>query len=300
MNPPDARPSDEEFERHRRRLFGLAYRMLSSAADAEDVVQDAYLRWTQAHAIEVPLAWLTTVVTNLCLNRLTSARAQRESYPGPWLPEPVLTDDGALGPLDAVEQRESVALGVLILLERLSPAERAVFVLCEAFGYPHREIAEILHVEEAHSRQLLRRARQHVDAKRGRFPTDEATHRRIVEAFIAAARSGDMERLRELLSDDVVVWTDGGGRTAARRPIRGRDRVLRYVLGIGGRPEVRRTSNEIAHVNGEPALLVWDGGTLTAVVAVEVTGDRIDTVRMLTNEAKLGYAATQSRIRPGS
>src|SRR5690606_3716848 len=144
------------------------------------------LRWSGAESVRTPGAWLTRVATNLCLNHLASARVRRESYPGPWLPEPVLTDDGALGPLEALEQRESVSLGLLILLERLSPAERAVFVLHEAFGYGHREIAEMLGIGEAHSRQHLRRARGHLGRDRQRFRADGARHARTVEAFIGA------------------------------------------------------------------------------------------------------------------
>jgi RNA polymerase sigma factor (sigma-70 family) len=183
------------FEASRQRLFGLAYRLLGEATEAEDVVQDAYLRWMNSHDVAVPEAWLTTVVTNLCLNRLTSARARRESYVGPWLPQPVVTADGALGPLETVELRDSVSLGVLVLLERLTPAERAVFVLREAFGHSHREIAAILAMEEAHSRQLYRRARDHVGNPRKRFDADQRDRDRILQSLLAASADGDVARL---------------------------------------------------------------------------------------------------------
>jgi RNA polymerase sigma-70 factor (ECF subfamily) len=285
------------FEEHRSRLFGLAYRMLGSASEAEDIVQDAYLRWSGAESVRAPGAWLTKVVTNLCLNHLASARVRRESYAGPWIPEPVLTEDGTLGPLEAVEQRESVSLGVLVLLERLSPVERAVFVLREAFGYSHREVAGILDIAETYSRQLLRRARGHLDDDRQRFRTDQARHTRTVEAFISAARAGDVSGLEKLLAEEVVAWSDGGGATAARRPVRGRQKVLRYLLGIGARPEALRITSEVAQVNGEPALLIRDAGELRAVVAVEVSEDGIVAIRTVINERKLAFVTAQDRDR---
>ena len=168
-----------EFERHRSKLFGLAYRMLGSAEEAEDVVQDTFLRWHQASTVESPWAWLAKVATNLCVNRLTSARARRESYVGSWLPEPVLTAGGALGPLDSAEQREFVSLAFLVLLERLNPVERAVFVLREAFDYSHREVAEVIDSSEANSRQLYTRARRRLTEARGRSDRRwDQSHRR--------------------------------------------------------------------------------------------------------------------------
>ncbi|MFE0024460.1 RNA polymerase sigma-70 factor [Amycolatopsis sp. NPDC059021] len=270
--------------------------MLGSAAEAEDIVQDAFLRWHGADRdrIEAPSAWLAKVVTNLCLNRLSSAQVKRESYVGPWLPEPVLTGDGALGPLETVEQRDSVSLGVLILLERLTPPERAVFVLREAFGHQHREIAEILEIDEAHSRQLHLRARKHVADARTRFAAESEQQRRIVERFLAATLDGDVAGLEKLLAEDVVSWADGGGTvTAARRPIVGKDRVLRYLLGMSGRPEVALVRTEIAEVNGHPAVLFHVGDVLMAVLAPEVDGDRVTAVRMVVNPAKLAFVTTQ-------
>ncbi|MFC4375087.1 RNA polymerase sigma factor SigJ [Nocardia halotolerans] len=279
------------FEENRPRLFGLAYRLLGSATDAEDMVQSAYLRWHGADWVEAPGPWLNKVVTNLCLNQLTSARARRETYPGPWLPEPVLTDSGALGPLDTVEQRESVSMALLVLLERLTPTERAVFVLREAFDYSHREIADILGIDAAHSRQLHHRAHTHVGRHRNRFATDDARHHRIVAEFFVAARSGDAASLERLLAADVVSWIDGGGATAARRPIQGRDRVLRYLLGVGRRPEMLRVTSETAPVNGEPALLVFDREELRAVITLELEGGRIIALRTIADKDKLAFAA---------
>jgi RNA polymerase sigma-70 factor (TIGR02957 family) len=285
------------FEEQRPWLFGVAYRMLGSAVEAEDVVQDAFIRWhrTDRSAIAVPQAWLTRVVTNLCVNRLASARAQRECYVGPWLPEPVLTGDGALGPLETVEQRELVSMGVLVLLERLTPLERAVFVLREAFGYSHRQIAEIVGVEEAHCRQLHRRAHQHVSQARPRFPADEALHRRIVERFVAATVHGDLAGLERLLAEDVTSWADGGGTvTAARRPVTGRAKVLRYLLGMSARPEAGLVRAEILEVNGSPAALLWTADVLAAVLAPEVAGDRVAGIRFVLDPAKLAFSAAQS------
>lgn len=284
----------EVFEDQRSRLFGLAYRMLGSATEAEDVVQDAFLRWHKADRVEVPAAWLTKVVTNLCLNRLTSARATRERYVGTWLPEPVLTDGGVLGPLETVEQRDMVSLGFLVLLERLSPPERAVFVLREAFGHHHREIAEILDFDEAHSRQLHSRARKHIAEVRKRFAADQEQHRRIVDRFLAATLEGDVAGLERLLADDVVSWADGGGQTtAARRPIVGKDKVLRYLLGFHARPEAALVATKVAEVNGEPAALIWFGDGLAAVFAPEINDGVITAVRLVINPAKLAYADAQ-------
>ncbi|MEW9546954.1 RNA polymerase sigma-70 factor [Nonomuraea sp. NPDC050783] len=285
------------FEEQRWRLFGLAYRLLGSAAEAEDMVQEAYLRWNRAaDTVEEPSAWLTKVVTNLCLTHLTSARARRESYVGPWLPEPVLTGGGALGPLETVEQRESVSLGVLVLLERLSPMERAVFVLREAFGHSHAEIAGVLGIEEAHSRQLHRRARAHVGEPRKRFDSDEEQRRRIVRGFLAAAAEGDLAGLERMLAEDAVAWADGGGVVSAvRKPVLGRVQVARYLRGLYRRPESAEASFEVAEVNGEFAVLVrWAAtGELFGVMTAEVADGRVTTIRVQVNPGKLAYATGQ-------
>ena len=284
------------FEEHRGLLYGLAYRMLGSAADAEDVVQDAYLRWRGADIdrIATPPAWLATVVTNLCRNRLTSARARRERYTGPWLPEPVPTADGALGPLETVERRDSVSLGLLHLLERLTPAERAAFVLRTAFGYGHRDIAGVLDVEEAHARQLYRRARARVDAAERRFPVDPARHRDVVERFYAAVLHGDLPGLERLLADDVTSWADGGGReTAARHPVTGRARVARYLTGLAAHPRAVGVTATVAEVNGAPALVVRQDGELRAIMVADAAGGRVIGVRTVVNPDKLAFAAAR-------
>lgn len=284
-----------EFEGQRGRLFGLAYRLLGSAAEAEDVVQDAYLRWHGADhgAIAAPAAWLAKVVTNLALNRLTSARAHRERYIGPWLPEPVLTADGTLDPLESAQRRDSVSLGLLVLLERLTPTERAVFVLREAFGYGYRDIAAILAESEPNCRQLYRRAKQRIGEERPRFRPERAHLQRLVERFIAAARDGDVRALERLLAADVTSWADGGGQvTSARRPVHGADRVARYLAGAAVK---FGTGLDLvfAEVNGEPAVLGMSGGHLLGVMSVEVSGGQIAAVRLITNPAKLAFAARQ-------
>jgi RNA polymerase sigma-70 factor (TIGR02957 family) len=279
----------EEFERHRSKLFGLAYRMLGSAEEAEDVVQDAFLRWHQASAVESPWAWLAKVATNLCVNRLTSARARRESYVGSWLPEPVLTAGGVLGPLDSVEQREFVSLAFLVLLERLNPVERAVFVLREAFGYSHREVAEVIDSSEANSRQLYTRARRRLTEACGRSDRrpDQARRRDLVESFLAAAQQGDLPGLEKVLAEDVTVWVDGGGRVgAARRPISGVSRVARYLVGslsIAGEG-VRLSA---AEVNGALGLLARAGEELVGVLVPETSEGRISGIRIIANPDKL-------------
>jgi RNA polymerase sigma-70 factor (ECF subfamily) len=302
------------FTAQRPRLFGLAYRMLGSAHDADDALQDAWLRWSGADTASVanPAAWLTTTVTRLCLNRLTSASARHETYPGPWLPEPVLTPDRVLGPDDTAAQRDSVSLALLLTLERLTPAERAVHVLREAFAYPHREIAQIVGVSEANARQLHTRARRrlaeaHTDpvgldeAAPGRAPGHQERRHwvRLVESFLAAARHGDLPGLEALLAADVVAWADGGGRvTAARLPVRGRGRVATYLARtLGGGGGTRQAV--IAEVNGVPAVLGFVGATLVGVVEVDVHEGVVSGLRLHVNPDKLAYLSQQLSQRAG-
>ncbi|MGW3136322.1 RNA polymerase sigma-70 factor [Streptomyces sp. NPDC001139] len=285
----------EEFELHRPRLFGLAYRMLGSAEEAEDTVQDAYLRFSGADraGIEHPAAWLAKVVTNLCLTRLTSARARREQYAGPWLPEPVVTSDGTLGPLESAEQREAVSMALLVLLERLTPTERAVYVLREAFGYGHREIAGVLDVTEANCRQLYRRAVRRVGEERSRFEPVPERQAELVASFLAAARDGDLAGLEKLLTADVTWSSDGGGKvSAARRPVEGREKVARLAVGGAERfaAGLRYTPAEI---NGEYGLAAWAGDVLAGVVAFEVRDGLIAHLRVVVNPDKLDFVRRQ-------
>lgn len=285
----------DEFETHRPRLFGLAYRMLGSADEAEDAVQDAYLRFSGADrtGIEYPAAWLAKVVTNLCLTRLTSARARREQYVGCWLPEPVVTSDGTLGPLESAEQRDAVSMAMLILLERLSPTERAVYVLREAFGYGHREIAGVLELSEANCRQLYRRAALRVGEDRSRFEPAPERQEELVASFLTAARDGDLAGLEKLLTADVVWSSDGGGKvSAARRPVEGLDKVARLAVGGAERfaAGLRFTA---AEVNGETGLAAWAGDALVGMVAFEVRDGLISHVRAVVNPDKLGFVRRQ-------
>jgi RNA polymerase sigma-70 factor (TIGR02957 family) len=285
----------EEFEAQRPRLFGLAYRLLGSAAEAEDAVQDAYLRLHTADrsGIESLRAWLTKVVTNLCLNRLTSARARRESYVGPWLPEPVITGDGTLGPLETAEQRDSVSIALLTLMERLSPGERAAFVLREAFGYSHQEIAEMLETSDTNARQLHHRARQRLGEPTPRFRPDPAQWRDLVERFLTASRRGDVAGLVTMLTAEVTSVADGGGKvSAARRPVTSRDRVARYLAGGLSRPAAA-VRLDFAEVNGEPAVLGFTGPTLAGVLFFQTDGDRIAALRIVANPEKLRFVANQ-------
>lgn len=289
----------ERFEAARPRLEAIAYRLLGSASEAEDAVQETFLRWQAAGSdhIEVPEAWLTKVLTNLCLNQLTSARARRETYVGQWLPEPLLAGDPMLGPADTAEQRESVSYAVLTLLERLSPGERAVYVLREAFDYPHREIAAILDISEAASQQLFHRAKKHVADGRARTEIDEAAARRIVEEFLAAATSGRTEPLVRLLTQDAVSIGDGGGKVPARtKPFEGALAVAKFMRGlfkpgkakqnlVGGSPAVYATT-----ANGEPAVVAVLDGRVIGVICLEVTADGIRAFRGQANPDKLERA----------
>ncbi|NUO46523.1 MAG: RNA polymerase sigma-70 factor [Streptomyces sp.] len=295
----------DRFEASRHRLQALAYRLLGSVGEAEDAVQETFLRWQAADTgrIEVPEAWLTKVLTNLCLNELTSARARRETYVGQWLPEPLLGGDPMLGPADTAEQRESVSYAVLTLMERLSPNERAVYVLREAFDYPHREIAEILDLTESACQQIYHRAKQHVaddKARRARAVTDEAAARQIVEEFLAAATSGDTSSLVRLLTDDAMSVGDGGGKIPARTtPFAGALSVAKFLRGLfkpaqvkrdyaGGRAEMYAWT-----ANGEPAAVAVVDGRVVGIMCLEVTAEGIVAVRNQVNPDKLTRATEQ-------
>ncbi len=284
------------FEESRPRLEAIAYRLLGSAADAEDAVQDTYLRWQAAEqaVIETPEAWLTKVLTNLCLNRLTSARARRETYVGQWLPEPVFAGDRMLGPSETVEQRESVSIAMLTLMERLSANERVVYVLREAFGYSHGEIAAILDLTEANCQQIYRRAKQHLATGRTRVEVDAAGARKIVEEFLAAALSGNTDSLVKLLADDAISAGDGGGVfVSLPKPITGALKVARFLRTLFTPGEAKREliggspALFAAVANGVPALLVVNGDRVSLVISLEVTTEGITAVHTQANPAKL-------------
>lgn len=282
-----------EFEAHRPRLFSLAYRMLGTASEAEDAVQETYLRWEATDRAEIRSseAWLTTVIVNLCRSWLDTARSRREMYVGPWLPEPVRTDRGELGPLESAEQREQISLAMLTLLERLTPTERAVFVLREAFGYPHREIAEMLELTEANSQQLYSRARQHVRSGRVRFDVTPDRARELFERFLTAARVGDISALEQMFTADIVAMADGGGKvTAARRPVVGAARVARYLAGLFTR-DVPGLAIAIEEVNGAPAVVARVGGDVLLVGSADLSAEGVSAVRLIVNPDKLTHFA---------
>ncbi|WP_026929378.1 sigma-70 family RNA polymerase sigma factor [Glycomyces tenuis] len=286
----------ERFEANRDRLASLAYRLLGSAADAEDVVQDAFLRWQAADVgrIEVPEAWLTKIVTNLSLDRLRSAQARRERAVGDWLPEPLLEGDPMLGPADTAEQRESVSLAVLTLLERLPPVERAVYVLREAFSHSHAEIAEILDITESASQQHALRARRHVTRQGGTAEVDRALAQRVVEAFVEAAASGRTERLVALLTDDATAVSDGAGLAEKLVRLSVPERIAAAVQAafrptptkrrlVGGTPAIHT-----GMVNGSPAMIAALDGRVVGMLILELRGDKIAAVRGMAFPARIG------------
>ena len=278
------------FDRHRRLLFTVAYQMLGSVADAEDTVQDAWLRWSAGDRTDVadPRAYLVRVTTRLALDRLGAARTRRETYVGPWLPEPLLTGSEP-DPAEEVELGEQVSLALLVVLETLSPLERAVFVLREVFALPTAEVAAALGRSEAAVRQLAHRAREHVAARRPRFDTDRAVQRQVTERFLAATVGGDVEALLAVLAPGAVLVTDGGGRAkAALRPIVGADKVARFLAAVG--PEgaaVPGLRMAITEVNGEPGIAAWiaDGPVMAATLVV--ADGRVDQVLVFRNPDKL-------------
>ncbi|MYY05068.1 MULTISPECIES: RNA polymerase sigma factor SigJ [unclassified Streptomyces] len=292
----------DRFEAARPRLEAIAYRLLGSASEAEDAVQDTFLRWQAADTgrIEVPEAWLTKVLTNLCLNQLTSARARRETYVGQWLPEPLLAGDAMLGPADTAEQRESVSYAVLTLMERLAPRERAVYVLREAFGYPHREIAEILDLTESAVQQVHHRAKKHIADGRTRTEVDEAAARRVIEEFLLAAAGGRTEPLVKLLTSDAFSVGDGGGKVPARtKPFEGAKAVATFMRGLlkPGKAKTAVTGGSVdlyvTSANGSTAVVAAVGERVIGVMCLEVTPEGIQSFRNQANPDKLERATRQ-------
>ncbi|MET9461282.1 RNA polymerase sigma-70 factor [Streptomyces canus] len=279
------------FEEHRPVLMGVAYRMLGRVADAEDVVQEAWLRWSGADRSEVrePRAYLVRVTTRLAIDRLRQVKARGETYVGPWLPEPYVTDFGDTVP-DTAEQAvlaDSVSLAVLVVMESLSPLERAVFVLREAFGYPYADIAAMLDRGEPAVRQLAGRARRHVEERRPRFEVDPVRRRDLTERFLAAAGGGDLEGLMSLLAPDVRLVGDSGGKTKAPlRVLESADHVGRFLVGIAERgvPDITWRFLEL---NGGPAVLVLSGGKPDSVFQLDILDGRIQSVYVIRNPDKL-------------
>ncbi|GAB3295703.1 RNA polymerase sigma-70 factor [Parasphingorhabdus pacifica] len=282
-----------QFDRHRGKCFAAAYRMLGSVADAEDTVQDTWLRWSAEDRSDItdPGAYLARTATRLALNRLRAARARRESYVGPWLPEPLVGElTGTVEP-DAAEPTvlaESASMAMLVVLETLSPLERAVFVLREVFDYPYDQIADELQRSTASVRQLAHRAREHVRARRPRFDTDRSAQWRVTEHFLHACRSGDIGALLESLAPDVTLRSDGGGKVrAALNPINGAEKVARFLAGIGRRGFFSRREHRFVWLNGHPGILLGRGGVPESAITVDVVDGRVRRIFTVVNPEKL-------------
>jgi RNA polymerase sigma-70 factor (ECF subfamily) len=291
--PPD--DPEAAYARVRPRLFGIAYRMLGSAADAEDVLQDTWLRWQATNHAEVldPAAFLITTTTRLALNVVQSARVRRETYVGQWLPEPV---DTAADPALGAERGQALEVAVLLLLEKLSPAERAAYVLSEAFDHSYAQIADILSVSEANARQLASRARKHLADER-REPVPVAEQRRLLGAFLTAARANDLGALKSLFASDVVSYSDGGGAVrAAGKPIVGTERVARFFVAVGSWFWADATVEPV-ETNGHGAFLVDYKGEPYGVLTIGASRDGIDRIFWMINPAKLGHVLARSRSR---
>jgi RNA polymerase sigma-70 factor (ECF subfamily) len=281
----------QQFESHRPLMFSIAYRMLGSVTEAEDMLQEAFLRYQNAsrHEIISVKAFLSAMVTRLCINRLTSAQHQRETYLGPWLPEPILTTaDETTNVIRQAELHESLSMAFLILLEQLTPFERAAFLLRRAFDYEYSEIAEIIGKDEVTCRQLFRRAKKHISENRPRFRPNPEIHRQMLEQFLAAVRAGEMQGLLQLLSEDVTLWADGGGkaRGAALEPIHGREAVARFVIA-SPRLAIGQLEPRIVTVNGEPALLLRVEGQTRFVVMINLDQTSVREIRVIANPDKL-------------
>ncbi|GAB2960097.1 RNA polymerase sigma factor SigJ [Streptomyces heilongjiangensis] len=280
------------FEEHRPVLMGVAYRMLGRVADAEDVVQEAWLRWTGADrsGVREPRGYLVRVTTRLAIDRLRQVQSRNEAYPGPWLPEPYVTDYEATVP-DTAERAvltDTVSLAVLVVLESLSPLERAVFVLREAFGYPYAEIAGMLDRTEPAVRQLAGRARRHVGERRPRYEVDPAERRELTERFLAAAAGGDLDGLMALLAPDVRLVADSGGLAKAPlRIIESADKVGRFLHGVSAKGGVADASFRFMEINGGSALVVLAAGKPDAVFQLDVADGRVQRIHVVRNPEKL-------------
>lgn len=278
----------QTFTQYRPLLFGIAYRMLGSVMEAEDIVQDAFLRWRETAGEEVrsPKSYLATIVTRLSIDRLRSAQIQREGYIGPWLPEPLLTEKGKEA-AEIVATAEHISMAFLVLLEKLSPVERAVFLLREVFDYDYVEIAELVDKSEANCRQIARRARQQVDTGHGRFEPSPEKQQAMVQQFIQTCATGDLPGLIRLLADDIGVYSDGGGKvTAARKPVLGRQKVATFLLNL-----VRQAPPDVAiqsgWINGRFGIIVYFGRTPQSVYSFELEDDKIQSMFVVVNPDKL-------------
>ncbi len=278
----DAEAETATFEEWRSLLFGIAYRMLGSAADAEDIVQEAFIRWVRRgdEPVRSSRAYLVTVVTRLCIDQLESAHSQRVSYAGPWLPEPVVMDETSV-----VEQADSLSLAFLVLLEELTPLERAAYLLHETFGYTFEEVARALDRTAPACRQLALRARRRIEERRPRFDVDLQHGRELTDRFLVACATGDLSGLLDLLAEDVVVWTDGGGKVrAAVRPVVGPHRSSRFLMNVA--KKVHGVPERLI-LNGQPATVFMEGGTVVSAMVLDITDGKIVAVRVVSNPDKL-------------
>ncbi|TDW66105.1 RNA polymerase sigma factor SigJ [Kribbella pratensis] len=277
--------STEVFLRHRELLFSIVYNILGSVADTEDVLQETWLAWSRRSGVDHPRAYLVRIAVNAALARRTAINRRKEEYVGPWLPEPVVT------PIDPVERSEAVSLAVLVVLETLSPLERAVFVLHEVFGYQLAEIADIIGRTPAAVRQLAHRAREHVQARRPRFAADPQVQLEVTQRFVDAIVGADLTALMEVLAPDVTLWADGGGkaRAAGLQPILGRDRIAPLIIGDRVRRPVPSLDVQYRTVNGDPSALLLTGDTPFAVIVLEVEGDQVTAIYAITNPDKLAH-----------
>ncbi|HXC33691.1 MAG TPA: RNA polymerase sigma-70 factor [Verrucomicrobiae bacterium] len=277
------------FDQYRGLLFSVAYRMLGSVADAEDMLQETYIRWQQAaqEGIRSPRAFLITIITRLCINHLQSARVQREEYVGEWLPEPLVTDP-ASDPLGAVKVDESLSMAFLLLLERLTPMERAVFLLREVFEYEYAEIAGVLGQTEANCRQILRRARQHVGDLRRRFDASARDHTTLLQKFIRATRAGELQGLVELLSSEVVLHTDGGGKAVAlAKEVRGAEKVAGTIIERMRTTLPKNLVARMARINGKPGIVSYLNGKPFSALTVDFRDGLAQAIYVVTNPEKL-------------
>ena len=302
MSSPEMNGCDDglaAFVTARRRLFGIAYRMLGSAAEAEDVVQDAWLRWqtTDRSVVENAAAFLTTTTTRLAINVAQSAQARRETYVGPWLPEPV---DTSADPQLGAERGEALQFAVLVLMEKLSPTERAAYILREAFDHPYQDIAEILRLSEENTRQLVSRARKHIADER-RTPVSAVEQNRLLQAFIAAAQTGDLAGLENLLAEQAVSYADGGGLVrAARSPVMGRERVAKFIAAVAPHYWSGVTLAPV-EANGQAAVLISRDGAVVALATINASAQGIEEVLWMMRPSKLAAISSPvSRDRRGA
>lgn len=278
----------EVFNRHRPLLFAIAYRMLGSAMDAEDMVQESFLRWQQRQEVEIkaPKAYLTTIITRLCLDHLGSARVQRETYIGPWLPEPLMSEP-AVDAANEVALADSLSLAFLVLLENLSPVERAVYLLREVFDYEYGEIARIVGKQEANCRQMVSRARQHIVARRPRYAPSPEQQERLAGEFMQLCTTGDMQGLMALLAEDIVLQSDGGGKAqAALLPLHGSERVATFLLAILRKAPAPLTYRP-ARINGQPGFIAYLDNQPYGVMTLDIGNNLIRGIYIVVNPDKL-------------